>query len=375
MKDSQINSIVDAFVLEMKGFEHTYLGFPNNMQYSYFDVEKVCSVYVNNCGDPFSTLSWKKHSKKFEREVVNYFLQLYDLPCAEGWGYVTSGGTEGNMEGMLLGREAYPEATCYFSEDSHYSIKKIARILRMKYRVVKSLENGEMDYDDLHALLKKNTSKQAIIVANCGTTVKGAFDNLSLIQQALESNGFTDKYIHVDAALSGMINPFIENAPFYSFRKNIDSIAISLHKFLGVPLISGIFLVRKQYMHLITAQVEYVNSQDATITGSRNGHASIFAWYIIEKLGTKRFKSDAKTCICNAKYLQEKLSSIGVKSYLNQFSTTVYFPIPSSELVQKWQLSCSGPFAHVVVMPHVSKTLIDQFIADFSTRENYIFTS
>ncbi len=364
MEYEKIKEILSKFIEEMKSHEEMYMGFPNNMSYDFETVAESAHVYINNAGDPFSTLSWKKHSKNFEQEVVNFFLDLYKLPRRQGWGYVTSGGTEGNMEGILLARETYPNATLYYSEDTHYSIAKIARILRIKTKVIKSQHNGEIDYHDLNNQLAKNKKKEVIILVNCGTTVKGAFDNLSIIKAILTKNKITKKYIHVDGALSGMITPFVAKAPRYSFDKGIDSIAISMHKFFGVPLISGIVITKKKYVNTIKNSVDYINSHDTTITGSRNGHTSLYTWYIIKKHGLNKFRNDAHLCLENAQYLHKKLQSIGVCAHRNDYSNTVYFKKPHEVVIDKWQLSCAGDTAHVVVMQHVNKEKIDLIVND-----------
>jgi histidine decarboxylase len=360
----KIHDHLEQYINQMKVLENKYLGFPNNMQYDYEFITKSCGVYINNAGDPFSTLSWKKHSKHFEQEVVHFFLDLYHMPKNMGWGYITSGGTEGNMEGLFLARESLPKATLYFSEDAHYSIAKAARILRMHFVEVKSQINGEMDYQNLNKELQKNKSGEAIVLVNCGTTVKGAFDNLSKIKTILKKNKITKTYIHVDGALSGMITPFIDKAPFYSFMKGVDSIAISMHKFLGVPLMSGIVLAKKHHVEKVKNKVEYINSHDTTISGSRNGHSPLYAWYAIKKYGKEKLKADAEQCLENAQYLHSKFKSAGYKSNLNEFSNTVYFEKPHDEVVSDWQLSCYGDIAHVVVMQHVDKTKIDEFFTD-----------
>ncbi|MCX6730488.1 MAG: histidine decarboxylase [Candidatus Roizmanbacteria bacterium] len=321
----KIHDHLDKYIDQMKLLENKYLGFPNNMKYDYEFITKACGIYINNAGDPFSTLSWKKHSKHFEQEVVHFFLELYHMTKKDGWGYITSGGTEGNMEGMFLARESLPKATLYFSEDTHYSIAKAAKILRMNYVEIKSQESGEMNYEHFNRVLRKNKSGEAIVLVNCGTTVKGAFDNLDKIKFVLNTNKIKKTYIHVDGALSGMITPFIESAPFYSFDKGVDSIAISMHKFLGVPLMSGIVLARKHHVEKVKNKVEYINSHDTTISGSRNGHSPLYAWYAIKKYGKDKLKADAKLCLENAQYLHSKFQDAGFQSNLNQFSNTVYF--------------------------------------------------
>ena len=41
------------------------------------------------------------------------------------------------MYGLYLARELHPEGMLYFSEEAHYSILKIARILNMPHTTVK----------------------------------------------------------------------------------------------------------------------------------------------------------------------------------------------------------------------------------------------
>jgi histidine decarboxylase len=58
----------------------------------------------------------------------------------------------------------------------------------------------------------KRQSKPAILNVNCGTTVRGAVDDLDGVLVALEETGYTkdEFYIHVDGALFGMMIPFIQ---------------------------------------------------------------------------------------------------------------------------------------------------------------------
>lgn len=364
---SQFNPSISGYLQEMRDHEETFIGFPDNLAYDWTPVASVSAVYLNNCGDPFSTLSWKKHSKFHEQEVVKYFLDLYNISHDDGWGYTTSGGTEGNMEGIFLGRETYPEAILYYSEDTHYSIGKIANILRVSSEVIPSQAHGEIDYQALETALTKNIDKPAIICVNCGTTVKGAYDDLDKVIAILKKLGITERYIHVDAALSGMIVPFLKTAPKYTFPEGIDSIAISMHKFFGCPIISGLVLARKKYVERIKQKIQYVNSHDTTISGSRNGQVPIYIWYLITNYGSKVFARDAKKCVENAKYLHKQLNANNYPAKLNKHSTTVYFKRPSEKLAEKWQLSCHDDIAHIVVMQHVNKAILDKFIVDLQT--------
>ena len=80
-------------------------------------------------GDPFHPSNFWGNTHEIEREVIGIFAGLMRLEPESAWGYVTSGGTEGNMYGLYLARELYPNGMFYFSEETHYSVLKNVRVL------------------------------------------------------------------------------------------------------------------------------------------------------------------------------------------------------------------------------------------------------
>ena len=70
-----------------------------------------------------------------------------------------------------------------------------------------------------------------------------------------------------------------------TFKKPIGSVTVSGHKFLGCPIPCGIAITRLEYINALSKNVEIIASRDATITGSRCGHAPIFLWYALKKRG------------------------------------------------------------------------------------------
>ncbi|RDY07583.1 Serine decarboxylase 1, partial [Mucuna pruriens] len=75
---------------------------------------------LNNAGDPFLGSSFSLNSTAFEVCVLDWFANLWEIEKNEYWGYVTTGGTEGNLHGILVGREQLPDGILYTSQDSHY---------------------------------------------------------------------------------------------------------------------------------------------------------------------------------------------------------------------------------------------------------------
>ena len=349
---------------EMKRLVQHFLGYPSNAKFDYTPLFDFLKYPINNIGDPYDDSSYLLGTREFEQEVLAFFARLYKIPESNFWGYVTNGGTEGNMHGLFLARELYPNSTLYFSADSHYSITKIARVLNMQSATVRSTATGSIDLQHLDKLLHKRQDKTPIFNLNIGTTMKGAVDPVDEVVKVLHKHGIRDYHIHCDAALYGMLLPFLEGAPTVNFTKPIDSIAISGHKFIGSPIPCGVSLTKKEYIKEITRPIEYIETIDTTISGSRNAFSPMVLWYAIEKRGYSGFKKEANQCIKNAQYLYTRLKENNYAPHLNDFSNTVLFDKPSAKMREKWQLASQKDKSHIVVMQHVTKKAIDQFIRD-----------
>ncbi|KAL0407860.1 UNVERIFIED_CONTAM: Serine decarboxylase [Sesamum radiatum] len=344
------------------------LGYHLNLNCNHLmDLSPLLRFHINNVGDPFKESALGLHSKEFEVEVLDWFAQLWEIKKEEYWGYVTNGGTEGNLQGLLLGRELLPDGILYTSRESHYSIFKAARMYRMECKTIATLMTGEIDCDDLRAKLILNKDKPVIINVTIGTTFKGAIDNLDLVIKTLEECGLSEDrfYIHCDAALYGLITPFLGQAPKLTFKKPVGSVSVSAHKLLGSSMPCGVHMTRKKYVALLSKSVEYLATVDATITGSRNGHAPIFIWYGLNMKGYKGIQEDVNKCLIRARYLRDQLTNAGISTMLNEFSIIVIFERPlDHEFIRHWQLSCVGHMAHIVVMPHVTIEMLDDFLDD-----------
>ncbi|KAL2324621.1 hypothetical protein Fmac_023679 [Flemingia macrophylla] len=352
------------------------LGYPVNQEFDYDALAPFLHFHLNNAGDPFTGSSYTLNSSKFEVCVLDWFANLWEIEKGEYWGYVTTGGTEGNLHGILTGREQLPDGILYTSQDSHYSIFKVARMCRMKCVTVDSLVSGEIDYVNLKASLLANKDKPAIINLNIGTTMKGAIDDIDRVLQTLEETGFScDRfYIHCDGALFGVMLPFLKQAPKITFKKPIGSITISGHKFLGCPIPCGVVITRVGYINTLSRNVEYIASRDATITGSRSGHTPIFLWYALKERGLRGLQNEVQKCMMSARYLQRRLHDAGISAMVNKFSNIVVFEKPLDEdFVHKWSLACKENIAHVVVMQHVTIEMLDSFVNEFIQKRRIWF--
>ncbi|KAK7412107.1 hypothetical protein VNO78_03554 [Psophocarpus tetragonolobus] len=342
-----------------------HLGYPYNLDFDYGALSQLQHFSINNLGDPFIESNYGVHSRQFEVGVLDWFARLWELEKNEYWGYITNCGTEGNLHGILVGREVFPDGILYASRESHYSVFKAARMYRMECKKIDTLWSGEIDCDDFKAKLLSHQDKPAIVNVNIGTTVKGAVDDLDLVIKKLEEAGFSHDrfYIHCDGALFGLMMPFVKRAPKVTFKKPIGSVSVSGHKFVGCPMPCGVQITRLEYVNALSRDVEYLASRDATIMGSRNGHAPIFLWYTLNRKGYRGFQKEVQKCLRNAHYFKDRLVEAGIGAMLNELSSTVVFERPHDEdFIRKWQLACKGNIAHVVVMPNITIEKLDDFL-------------
>lgn len=142
---------------------------------------------------------------------------------------------------------------------------------------------------------------------------------------------------------------------------------MSGHKFVGCPMPCGVQITRSKHINALSNTVEYLASRDATIMGSRNGHAPIFLWYTLNRKGYRGFQKEVHKCVRNAHYLKDQLRAAGVGAMLNELSSTVVFERPKDEeFVRRWQLACEGNIAHVVVMPNVTIDKLNDFLKELT---------
>ncbi|AYL63063.1 histidine decarboxylase [Citrobacter youngae] len=358
---------LDAFWSYCVKNQYFNIGYPESADFDYTILERFMRFSINNCGDWGEYCNYLLNSFDFEKEVIEYFASIFKIPFEESWGYVTNGGTEGNMFGCYLGRELFPEGTLYYSKDTHYSVAKIVKLLRIKSSLVESQPNGEMDYDDLIRKIQRDNEEHPIIFANIGTTVRGAIDNIAEIQQRIGQLGIKrdDYYLHADAALSGMILPFVNDPQPFNFADGIDSIGVSGHKMIGSPIPCGIVVAKRKNVDRISVEIDYISAHDKTISGSRNGHTPLMMWEAIRSHSWSDWQRRIEHSLNMAQYAVDRLQAAGIDAWRNKNSITVVFPCPSEAVWKKHCLATSGDIAHLITTAHhLDSSKIDELIDD-----------
>ena len=362
---------LQTYMQKAKERSKHFIGYPIAQDFDYAELFPLLNLPLNNVGDPVVESTYDLNSRSLEQEVVEYFAALFKAPVGNSWGYVTNGGSEGNLYGLYVARELYSNGIVYYSEATHYSVQKNIQLLNLRSIVIRTQPNGEMDYDDLREMLRMHRDQPVIVLANIGTTMTEAKDDLSIIQEIFRKLAIKNHYIHCDAALAGVYSALLNLKPGFDFAHGCDSLAISGHKFIGSPIPCGLVLVKKIYKERIGKTIPYIGTIDTTISGSRNGHSPVFLWYAIKKLGSEGLKQRAIDALEVAEYTVNRLKQLGIEAWRNDNALTVVFPEPPVYLRSKWQLASENGMSHIICMPGVGKEKIDEFMDEFEQHLQY----
>ncbi|MBQ0146458.1 MAG: aminotransferase class V-fold PLP-dependent enzyme [Lachnospiraceae bacterium] len=335
----------------------------------------MCDMVTDNVGNPYDGEQLLLNTTVIEREVIQTMASLYDIPEGQEWGFVNSSGTDGNMHGIYFGAKKLQKETgmlpiVYISKEAHYSAARICDVQNLEVRLVDHDRQGRMDPDCFRKAV--DPSRPVLIVFAMGSTFMGAIDDQDAIQKVLEEVKPVGVYKHVDAALFGGYFPFTEYRDMVSMKKHgYDSIAVSGHKFFDIDEPCGLFISRKEILESQRAyKVDYLKNDMPLITCSRSALAPLKFYWIINHVGFDKLAEEASWMLENTEYLQHRFDEINYPAWHMPCSNTVFFKRPSEWMRMKYSLAngylpeYGGDLSHIVVMQHVTKDIIDEFIGD-----------
>ena len=126
---------------------------------------------------------------------------------------------------------------------------------------------------------------------------------------------------------------------------------------------------------------EYIHHVPGTITCSRDAVKPAEFYYFTTPSALARQAEDAELILANATYLLDQMHTHFPQlsaARANPSSNTVYFRSPSAAIVKKYSLATMNlavdnkptQFAHVVVMPHVSREVLTEFLTDLENKQS-----
>ncbi|MET8905181.1 MULTISPECIES: lysine decarboxylase DesA [unclassified Streptomyces] len=202
-----------------------------------------------------------------ERKLIDWTTARIGLgPAADG--VFTSGGTQSNLQALLLAREeaktdSLGKLRVFASEVSHFSVQKSAKLLGLGPDAVVSIP---VDQDKrLHTVaLARELERCAqdglvpmAVVATGGTTDFGSIDPLPEIAALCEQYGV---WMHVDAAYGCGLLASLKYRDRLAGIERADSVTVDYHKSFFQPVSSSAVLVRDAAtLRHATYHAEYLN--------------------------------------------------------------------------------------------------------------------
>ncbi len=374
LEDQATVKEAESYVEENLTLRDTMFGYPANMYSSTAVVEYLrlleSRLYlINSCGGPNDRGNYRMDNKDMEIKIIELVMQNLNIDKENYWGYITSGGTEGNFWGIKSGFDKFPNGVLYFSNAAHYSVSKFVNqndIPVYQNEIISSTDE-KINVKELIQKCKENweaNKKPAIILLSWGTTKTGAIDDVKLIVEELEKLEIPH-YIHIDAALFGGIPRNQSNAPVLTnFEElNVDSVSISLHKYIGSSKVNGVIISRKRPKGQF---IDYIGQEDSTILGSRD----FAAFQVYQRLIDLNERTMPNEYEENINYFIKEAEENGLSYTRVKNSNIFIIDKPSDELCIKYQLATfsdgHSQHAHVIIFPSQKKESISALINDIS---------
>jgi tyrosine decarboxylase/aspartate 1-decarboxylase len=308
-------------------------------------------------------------TKKLENEVIRMQGELLHAPDAAG--HVVGGGTESNITALWMARNMSKKKEVVFPKSAHFSIIKACDILDMKPVMVDLDDNYRMDVDTAAKRIGDDT---AAVVGIAGTTELGVIDPIRELGEI--SN---DVFFHVDAAFGGYVIPFLKDLgydiPEFDFNvPRVSTMSIDAHKMGMATIPSGSILMRsKKYLEKIVFKSPYLTKEDQTsLLGTRCSAGAVSAYAAMKFLGREGYKKIVRDCMDVTDHAIRKSAGIGLEPVVKPLMNIVNLKLRNPAEVYKaldgldWKTSTSKnpPALRLVIMPHVTKNIIDEFLDD-----------
>jgi L-2,4-diaminobutyrate decarboxylase len=229
----------------------------------------LAEVFVSAVNSSLDTFDQSVGGTFVERHLVDWTAQRIGFgPEADG--VFTSGGTQSNLQGLLLARDRAlaihgdpARLRILASADGHFSVQKAARLLGLGDGAVVTVPVDASRRMDVAALGRALASESEAglapmaVVATAGTTDFGAIDPLPGIAGLCD--GY-DAWLHVDAAYGGGLLVSPTRRHLLDGIQHADSVTIDYHKTWFQPVSASALVVRdRAHLRHVTWHADYLN--------------------------------------------------------------------------------------------------------------------
>jgi tyrosine decarboxylase/aspartate 1-decarboxylase len=315
---------------------------------------------ATNPGDPgtYETIG------ALEREAVALLGSVARLDDPAG--YVTSGGTEANVQAVRIARNRARGRTdspnVVVPESAHFSFTKAADVLGVKLRRA-PLTDYRATPDAVAELVDGDT---VAVVGVAGSTEYGRVDPIPRLAAIAGEAG---ALFHVDAAWGGFALPFTDDEWDFSDAP-IDTMTIDPHKLGRAAVPAGGLLARSPaLLDELAVDTPYLESpSQVSLTGTRSGAGVASAVAAMESLWPEGYREEFERAMDLADWFAAELRERGL-SVVDPVLPLVAADLPGDAVERLrgagWRLSTTGAGElRVVVMPHVTRESLEAFLAD-----------
>ncbi len=319
-----------------------------------------------NLGDP----ELFPGTKELETRFIQFILKLLHAPKT-ATGHIVSGGTEGNITAMWIAKELTRKNEIIIPESAHFSFAKIASMMDVNLRLVPLTSEYIMDINKVRKNITKNT---AAVVAVAGSTELGTIDPIPELSDLCNDEHL---FLHVDAAFGGFVIPFLHElgyeVPDFDFQlQGVSTICVDSHKMGWSAIPMGTLCIRKNsWLKEISVKSPCISSKtQAGILGTRPGGPIAAAYAVTKYLGCDGYTKLVKRCMQTTQYMEKQIMTIGLsvvqQPTMNVLGVRIKNPTKLVHaLSQKgWRVNAVEHLSciRLVMMPHVTKKIVDDFI-------------
>jgi tyrosine decarboxylase/aspartate 1-decarboxylase len=321
--------------------------------------EAAARFLAANPGDPatYGTVA------ELEARAVDLLGSVASL--SDPHGYVTSGGTEANLQAVRAARDlaTSDDPVVVAPESAHFSLQKAAAVLDVEVRFVPTDDEGRADPAATRAAADGDT---ALVVAVAGSTEYGRVDPVPALAEVARD---VDARLHVDAAWGGFALPFTDHDWDFADAA-VDTMTIDPHKLGRAPVPAGGLLARDAAtMDALAVDTPYLETRSqASLTGTRSGAGVAGAVAAMEALWPDGYREATERALADAAWLADALAARGHDVVEPELPlVAVDLPEPLFEALRDagWRLARTRrDEARVVVMPHVTRETLRAFVDD-----------
>ena len=313
---------------------------------------------ATNPGDPgtYETIA------ALEGEAVELLGTITGL--SEPAGYVTSGGTEANVQAMRIARNRADTTTpnVVAPASAHFSFTKAAEVLGVELRTA-PVSDHRADREAMKRLVDDDT---VAVVGVAGSTEYGVVDPIPALADIAVDAG---ALCHVDAAWGGFYLPFTDHEWRFD-HADIDTMTIDPHKVgrAAVPA-GGLLARREELLEELTIETPYLEStSQVTLTGTRSGAGVASSVAAMEALWPGGYREQYERAMANAEWLADALSARDHEVFgpeLPLVTADVSVAMTDELRERGWRVSKTGSGEmRIVCMPHVTRSMLRSFVAD-----------